>query len=180
MPTPKKSTKKAPAVKLLPLVKNDPYLIPFAAAIAGRHEDAVRKEKELTAECGSLKELANGHEYFGMHRNAKGGWTFREWAPNATRVVLIGDFSDWKAVARYELARKDNGVWELDLPNEAIHHGDLYKLLVSWQGGEGERIPPMPHVWCRTRTHISFLHKFGSRSGRMCGLSMISSLKSSH
>lgn len=141
MPTPKKSTKKAPAVKLLPLVKNDPYLIPFAAAIAGRHEDAVRKEKELTAECGSLKELANGHEYFGMHRNAKGGWTFREWAPNATRVVLIGDFSDWKAVARYELARKDNGVWELDLPNEAIHHGDLYKLLVSWQGGEGERIP---------------------------------------
>lgn len=141
MPTPKKNSKKAPAVKLLPLVKNDPYLMPFAAAIAGRHEDALRKERELTTECGSLKELANGHEYFGMHRNASGGWTFREWAPNATRIVLVGDFSNWKAVARYDLERKDNGVWEINLPADAIHHGDHYKMLVSWLDGEGERIP---------------------------------------
>ncbi len=140
MTTPKKSAKK-PDEKLLPLVKNDPYLRPFSGAINGRHEDAVRKEKELTAECGSLKELANGHEYFGLHRNAGGGWTFREWAPNATRIVLVGDFSGWKALARYDLAKGENGVWQLTLPADAIHHGDLYKMLVSWDGGEGERIP---------------------------------------
>lgn len=140
MTTPKKSAKKSDE-KLLPLVKNDPYLRPFSDAINGRHEDAVRKEKELTAECGSLEELANGHEYFGLHRNADGGWTFREWAPNATRIVLVGDFSEWKALARYDLAKGENGVWQLTLPADAIHHGDLYKMLVSWDGGEGERIP---------------------------------------
>lgn len=141
MTTSKKATAKKSTEKLLPLVKNDPYLKPFSAAINGRHEDAIRKEKELTSQCGSLIELANGHEFFGMHRNAAGGWTFREWAPNATRVVLVGDFSDWKALARYDLLRGENGVWEIDLPADAIHHGDLYKMLVTWPGGEGERIP---------------------------------------
>ena len=31
--------------------------------------------------------------------------------------------------------------WELKLPADAIKHGDLYKLKVRWEGGEGERIP---------------------------------------
>ena len=33
----------------LSILKNDPWLEPFSAAIEGRHQDAVNKEKELTA-----------------------------------------------------------------------------------------------------------------------------------
>ena len=33
------------------------------------------------------------------------------------------------------------GVWEVELQSGAIKHGDLYKLKVRWNGGEGERIP---------------------------------------
>ena len=34
-----------------------------------------------------------------------------------------------------------NGVWEIKLKKDALHHGDLYKMIVSWEGGAGERIP---------------------------------------
>jgi len=127
---------------LLPLIKNDPWLEPYAPAIEGRHEDVKRKLKELTGTRGSLDEFANAHNYFGLHRKADGSWVFREWAPNATAITLIGDFSDWHSMVRYEMKRlPDSGVWELNLPAEAIHHGDHYKMLVKWDGGEGERIP---------------------------------------
>jgi 1,4-alpha-glucan branching enzyme len=33
------------------------------------------------------------------------------------------------------------GDWEIRLPDKLLRHGDLYKLLVHWNGGKGERIP---------------------------------------
>ena len=42
--------------KKLNILKNDPWLEPYAAAIEGRHQDAVRKERELLA--GGAKTLS--------------------------------------------------------------------------------------------------------------------------
>ncbi len=124
----------------LAIIKNDPWLEPYADAINGRHEDAVKKEKELTAADGSLKAFANAHNYFGLHRTDK-GWVFREWAPNATGITLVGDFSGWKEYRKYALKPVGNGVWEIKLKPGDLHHGDLYKMIVNWDGGAGERIP---------------------------------------
>ena len=124
----------------LQILKNDPWLEPFREAIEGRHEDALRKEHELTGGTSTLSDFANGHHFFGLHRNAN-GWVFREWAPNATRIVMVGTFNGWTESEKYSLERKDNGVWEVSLPADAIKHGDLYKLHVYWDGGDGERIP---------------------------------------
>ena len=124
----------------LPIIKNDPWLEPYAPAIEGRHNDAVNKERELVKKDGSLVEFANAHSYFGLHRTSD-GWVFREWAPNATEIVLVGDFSRWEELVKYRLSRKDNGVWELKLKPDALKHGDLYKMIVRWDGGCGERIP---------------------------------------
>ncbi|MDE6323269.1 MAG: alpha amylase C-terminal domain-containing protein [Paramuribaculum sp.] len=133
-------TKKSPS--RLPLIKNDPWLEPYADAITGRHEDVRRKLKELTGGKGSLSEFANAHNFFGLHRQPDGSWVFREWAPNATSITLVGDFSNWHSMARYELYRlPGSGVWEVKLPASAMHHGDHYKMVVKWDGGEGERIP---------------------------------------
>lgn len=41
----------------LSIIKNDPWLEPYADAIEGRHQDAINKEKELIAADGSLKAL---------------------------------------------------------------------------------------------------------------------------
>lgn len=127
-------------MKTLSLIKNDPWLEPYADAIVGRHNDVVKKEKELILQSGNLVNFANAHKYFGLHRTET-GWVFREWAPNATEIVLIGDFSDWKELMKYKLASIGNGVWELEVGHDAIKHGDLYKMIVRWDGGMGERIP---------------------------------------
>ena len=157
----------------LSILKNDPWLEPFAAAIEGRHQDAVNKEKELTAADGTLKAFANAYNYFGLHRTDD-GWVFREWAPNATSITLIGDFSKWKEMRKYALKRKSNGVWEIKLPEKAIQNGQLYKMLVCWDGGCGERIPAYANrvvqdeeskifsaqVWCPEKPYKWTVKKF--------------------
>ena len=126
--------------EVLNIIKNDPWLEPYKEAITGRHQHAINKEKELIGK-KTLSDFATGHLYFGMHRTEK-GWTFREWAPNATEIYLIGDFNGWQEQAKYKLKRvKNTGNWEINLRENAIKHGDLYKLKVYWEGGCGERIP---------------------------------------
>lgn len=130
-------------MKLLNILKNDPWLAPYASAIEGRHQDVQRKLKELTASSGTLSDFANAHKYFGLHRT-KEGWVFREWAPNASAITLIGDFSGWKTLPEFRLRRVGgglSGVWEGNFPADAIADGQLYKMLVEWPGGSGERIP---------------------------------------
>lgn len=55
-----------------------------------------KEENLLSGGAKSLSDFANAHEYFGLHRDDKGNWIFREWAPNATAITLTGDFSNWK------------------------------------------------------------------------------------
>lgn len=140
-----KSTVKS-SPKTLDIIKNDPWLKDYEAAIVGRHRHAEDKIAELTqnGKC-SLSDFASGYLYFGLHRTAT-GWVFREWAPHATEIYLIGDFNDWKESPKYQLKRiKDTGNWEIKLRGKALKHGDLYKLKIHWEGGCGERIP----AWCR-------------------------------
>lgn len=125
----------------LNLIKNDPWLEPFEGAIAGRYQHMLDKKAELTNDGKeTISEFASGYLYFGLHRTST-GWTFREWAPNATNIYLVGTFNNWEESGKYSLMPLDNGNWEINLPDGAIQHGDLYKLIVYWDGGRGERIP---------------------------------------
>lgn len=135
-----------PTSKTLGIVKNDPWLKDYEQAIAGRHQFALDKIGELTQGGKStLSEFATGYLYFGLHRTST-GWVFREWAPHATDIYLIGDFNNWEESPKYRMKRlKGTGNWEIKLRGNALKHGDLYKLKIHWDGGCGERIP----AWCR-------------------------------
>ena len=128
--------------KHIGLVKNDPYLEPYEDAIRGRHEHALWKLSQLTdGGKKTLSDFANGHAYYGLHKLSR-GWVFREWAPNATAIYLVGDFNNWSEDEVYRAKRVEGtGNWELRLPEKAMQHGDLFKMHVKWNGGEGERIP---------------------------------------
>ena len=127
------------------IIENDPWLTPYTGAIEGRHDHALWRESQLTGGKMSLKDFASGYLYYGLQRT-EGGWVFREWAPNATDIFLIGDFSGWEEQERFRLKRiNDAGDWELLIPVGMIGHGQHYKMRVKWNGGQGDRIP----AWCR-------------------------------
>ncbi|MDR2917620.1 MAG: alpha amylase C-terminal domain-containing protein [Tannerella sp.] len=129
----------------LKLIQKDPWLKPYNSAIEGRHNFAVEKENEITQNgILSLSDFSSGYMYFGLHHK-NDGWIFREWAPNATAIYLVGTFNDWEKREDYRLKKTDYGNWEINLPEESMHHTDLYKLLIEWEGGSGERIP----AWCQ-------------------------------
>ncbi|MDL2277595.1 alpha amylase C-terminal domain-containing protein [Parabacteroides sp. OttesenSCG-928-G07] len=130
---------------ILKLIQNDPWLNPYEEAITGRYNHVLEKEKQLTNDGQqSLSDFASGYLYFGLHHTAD-GWVLREWAPNATAIYLIGTFNEWREDERWRMSAVGGGVWEIVLPEAMLRHGDLLKLLVKWDGGQGERIP----AWIR-------------------------------
>ena len=144
---------------MLELIKNDPWLKPFNKVIQKRHDKYLAKEREITQDNSiNLSDFANGHMYFGLNKTLK-GWTLREWAPNATEIYLIGSFNDWKREEQYKLKPIEGGVWEIELPENSIHHLDYYKLYVIWDGGSGERIP----AWCKYVVQDNHTHIFSGQ-----------------
>jgi len=61
------------------------------------------------------------------------GATFAVWAPNASRVAVIGDFNEWDAERSPLTVRGSSGVWEGFVP--AARSGDVYKFAITTAGG---------------------------------------------
>ena len=120
---------------------NDPLLDPFLPIIRRRHLKSLLKELEFTNRKNRLTDIFNNHLYFGLNKTEEGAWTFREWAPNATAIYIIGESNEWLKRENFRLLNIGSGVWEVKLPSDAMWHGMNYKLLVEWDGGRGERIP---------------------------------------
>ena len=121
------------------IYQTDPWLEPYAKAIDARHKRILAEKQKLAGD-GPLGDAANNHLYYGLH-HLKDGWVIREWAPNASRIYLIGDFNNWKRTPDYALQPVGSGNWELRLGELFLSHGCLYKLWIEWPGGGGERIP---------------------------------------
>ncbi len=124
------------------IIKKDPYLKQYEGIIEKRMHLILNSLEDIRSRAGSLSGFALGHLYFGTQKMDK-GWVFREWAPNATGIFLIGTFSNWEEHSKFSFKKISAGVWELIVPFSDIRHEDLYKLSMYWQGGYGERIP----VW---------------------------------
>lgn len=120
--------------------ETDPLLDPYRFLIQKRYRDFILREVGFTGGKGRLADVFNSYLYYGLH-HLEDGWVFREWAPNATAIYLIGEFSDWEKKEEFRLTRIQEGNWEVRMPEEALQHGMKYRLRVEWEGGFGERLP---------------------------------------
>lgn len=146
-------------MKRLKLIENDSYLAPFEEAITRRHRASLSTAMRLS-NGRSLCHFANGYNYYGLHKNKeKGYWVFREWAPAARAIYVIGAFSSWKEHSQYRCTNIGNDNWELKIPLEVLQHKDLYKLVVHWDGGFGERLP----AWTQRVVQESVLGVFNAQ-----------------
>ena len=118
----------------------DPWLKPYEKSIHHRLQKIAATEQRLTRGKTGLADFAMGHAYFGLHFEDN-QWIFREWAPNATAISLIGDMSGWQEKEAFALNALEDGIWEIRLGADTLSHGDLYRLRIHWPGGMGDRIP---------------------------------------
>lgn len=127
--------------KNLRKLSDDTYLRDYMPAIQARADKTAAMYKRLRRKNDNLDGFASAHEFYGMHR-VSNGWVFREYAPNATGIWLVGDFSNWQRKPEYKLERiSDDGDWEVFMPVAAVGHGQNYHLEMEWTGGGGSRIP---------------------------------------
>ncbi len=129
------------------IIALDRWLEPYADALRARYARFCRLRDEIVAQHGSLADFADGHHIFGFNRGRHDGqegvW-YREWAPGAQALSLIGDFNDWQRDAT-ALARDEWGVWSVFLPDRDygqrfLHHGRI-KVHVVGTSGAVDRIP---------------------------------------
>ena len=76
----------------------------------------------------SRGEDARAYEKLGAHV-VPGGVAFATWAPNASRVTVIGSFNDWNRDATPLTPVGDTGVWQGVVRSARV--GDLYKYRVE-------------------------------------------------
>ncbi len=70
------------------------------------------------------------------HEGAE-GTHFAVWAPNATRVSVVGDFNNWDGRRHVMRKRMDVGVWEIFVPGASEGQGYKYELV----GPDGNLLP---------------------------------------
>jgi 1,4-alpha-glucan branching enzyme len=74
------------------------------------------------------------HEVLGAHRrefDGVAGVAFAVWAPNASRVSVVGDFNQWDGRRHPMRLRRECGVWELFVPGLEVGARYKFELLDS-------------------------------------------------
>ena len=74
----------------------------------------------------------NAYKFMGAHvtsENRKKGVRFTTWAPNATEIYVVGDFSNFEPLEEYKMEKlNDKGLWSLFI--KGIKSGEKYKYYI--------------------------------------------------
>ena len=122
------------------LIQYDPWLESYEDHIKNRITKYKKDRKKLLSDAGDFTDFANGHLYFGFHRTNE-GWYYREWAPGADSLHLIGEFNDWNPTS-HPLSNIGKGYWEIFLEgSNSLSHGCLIKVKVTKDNKSLDKIP---------------------------------------
>lgn len=129
----------------LAIVEQDAWLEPVYEAVYERFQRFLDREESIKNISGNLETFASAYSYFGIHFNDKENvWVYREWAPAAKGLFLIGDFNQWEYFT-HPLQNIGNGIWEIKLPydkyKDTFIHSSKIKVVVQTEQGTLPRIP---------------------------------------
>lgn len=127
------------------IVENDPWLLPAVDQVISRIERFNNRLESIQAHHGSLSHFSNAYKYYGFNFDtSRNGWYYREWAPEAFGLYLVGDFNNWDNRS-HPLSKNDRGDWEIFLDyntyKNSFVHGSKVKVWVEASNGFMPRIP---------------------------------------
>jgi 1,4-alpha-glucan branching enzyme len=90
------------------------------------------------------------YDLFGSHEVevlGKKGYYFAVWAPNATKLSVIGNFNDWNTTSHPLFVRLDqSGIWEGFIPD--LQKGEVYKYHIDgYKGVKTDKGDPYANFW---------------------------------
>ena len=98
---------------------DDPYCFP-----------SLINEKDMYLFCEGTHE--NTYQWMGSHEldlNGINGTHFVLWAPEASRVSVVGDFNFWNGASHVMRKHLGSGIWEIFLPNVVSDANYKYEIL---------------------------------------------------
>jgi 1,4-alpha-glucan branching enzyme len=107
--------------------------------------------------------LYNAYNFFGNKQlevlGCRGTY-FAVWAPNATKLSVIGNFNEWNETTHELFVRLDSsGIWEGFIPN--VHRGEVYKYHIhGFKGAVLTKGDPYSHYWERKPKTASITWNF--------------------
>ena len=122
------------------ILEIDPWIKDYKNDINLRMDEYEKQKARLLKKGEKLKDFANAHNYYGFHK-VKTGWIYREWAPNAKGLYLIGDFNNWDRHS-HPLKKINDGDWEIFIKGiRTIPHKSRVKVMVDYGESFQDRIP---------------------------------------
>ncbi len=128
------------------IVQYDPWLEPYAEKLRARHQHYLSMLKKFDVGGGLSGDISHGHKFFGFtrgtHQGAQGIW-YREWAPAAKSLSLVGDFNNWDRHS-HTMIQDQWGTWSIFLPDAGPQpkHGSRVKVhILGADNSDLDRIP---------------------------------------
>lgn len=122
------------------ILEIDPWIKDYKNDINLRMDEYKKQKDRLLKKGEKLKDFSNAHNYYGFHK-VKTGWIYREWAPNAKGLYLIGDFNNWDRHS-HPLKKINDGDWEIFIKGiRTIPHKSRVKVMVDYGESFQDRIP---------------------------------------
>ncbi|KAG9054096.1 alpha-1,4-glucan branching enzyme [Serendipita sp. 407] len=148
-----------------PVLNLDGYLKPHIPAIATRYRLMKDWQARIDQTEGGIEKFSRGYERYGLNVGPNNEVIYREWAPNAVKASLIGDFNDWSRDT-HPMTRDQFGVWEIVIPatadgKVAIPHDS--KIKISMVIPSGERIERLPAWITRVTQDLSVSPVYDAR-----------------
>ena len=128
------------------LISIDPWLESHREDLKWRYRYYEELFKSIALVGGLDGDISHGHQYYGFvlgTRDGQPGTWYREWAPGASKLALVGDFNGWNRDS-HPMKRNQWGAWEIfveaasDFP---LEHGSRVKVHVVSSDGASDRIP---------------------------------------
>ncbi|WKV10565.1 alpha amylase C-terminal domain-containing protein [Marivirga harenae] len=125
---------------MLQIIQDDPWLAPYEHDIHTRYDYYKSELDRISDEYGSLLKFANRHQELGF-QITKMGFSYKEWAPQAQAMALVGGFNNWDENA-HPMKKDENGIWHVEISDdEGLENLAQVKVRVTAANGKHDRIP---------------------------------------